>query len=50
MNDDETADALREAIDAYLTEVDPEDLDSDDLAWALVNALRNARERQATGS
>ncbi|MFE2274576.1 hypothetical protein ACFXB4_35830 [Streptomyces lavendulae] len=50
MNDDETADVLREAIDAYLTEANPEDLDADDLAWNLVNALRSARERQAAGS
>ncbi|MFB9594040.1 hypothetical protein [Streptomyces racemochromogenes] len=48
MTDDETADVLRETIDAYLTEVDPEDLDSDDLAWTLVSALRRARERQET--
>ncbi|MFB7982774.1 hypothetical protein [Streptomyces vinaceus] len=50
MNDDETADVLREAIEAYLTEADTEELDADDLAWNLVNALRSARKRQATGS
>ncbi|MGW6617844.1 hypothetical protein ACWGA0_30875 [Streptomyces erythrochromogenes] len=47
MTDDERADALRDGIDAYLGEVDPEDLDSDDLAWTLVNALRRAEERAA---
>ncbi|MET9694835.1 hypothetical protein ABZY81_41705 [Streptomyces sp. NPDC006514] len=42
MTDDEKADVLREAIEAYLGEVDAEDLDSDDLAWTLVHALRRA--------
>ncbi|MFI6006916.1 hypothetical protein ACIA98_42435 [Streptomyces sp. NPDC051366] len=50
MNDDESADVLRAAIDAYLTEVGPEELDSDDLAWVLVNALRRATERRAAVS
>ncbi|MFI9064472.1 hypothetical protein ACIGQE_21815 [Streptomyces sp. NPDC053429] len=47
MTDTETADVLREGIDAYLREVDPEALDSDDLAWVLVAVLGRARERQA---
>ncbi|MFE5720608.1 hypothetical protein [Streptomyces erythrochromogenes] len=38
----ETADVLREAIEAYLGEVDADDLDSDDLSWTLVDALRRA--------
>ncbi|MFD9007752.1 hypothetical protein [Streptomyces sp. NBC_01232] len=42
MTDDEKAEVLREAIEAYLGEVDAEDLDSDDLSWTLVNALRSA--------
>ncbi|MET9607082.1 hypothetical protein ABZZ17_18690 [Streptomyces sp. NPDC006512] len=42
MTDDEIADVLRDGIDAFLTEVDPEDLDADDLAWALVRRLRRA--------
>ncbi len=49
MTDDETAEVLREAIDAYLAEVDPEDLDFDDLAWVLVNALGRAGNRQGGG-
>ncbi|MEW2374194.1 hypothetical protein AB0940_33280 [Streptomyces sp. NPDC006656] len=48
MTDNETADVLREAIDAYLGEVEPEDIDSDDLAWVLVAELGRARKRQAT--
>ncbi|MEU5069873.1 hypothetical protein AB0G95_38250 [Streptomyces virginiae] len=40
--DDEKADVLREGIEDYLGEVDAEDLDADDLAWTLVNALRRA--------
>lgn len=47
MTDDETADVLRKAIDAYLEEVDPEDLDSDDLSWVLVNALSAAGAEKA---
>ncbi|MFD7785485.1 hypothetical protein ACFV4Q_20690 [Streptomyces nojiriensis] len=40
MTEDEKADVLREAIEAYLGEVDAEDLDADDLAWMPVRALR----------
>ncbi|MFJ9551120.1 hypothetical protein [Streptomyces erythrochromogenes] len=42
MTDDEKADVLREAIEAYRGEVDAVDLDADVLAWTLVNALRRA--------
>ncbi|MFD6879701.1 MULTISPECIES: hypothetical protein [unclassified Streptomyces] len=42
MTDDETADVLREGIEAFLTEVDPDEMDYDDLAWSLVRALRRA--------
>ncbi|MFD6892886.1 hypothetical protein [Streptomyces sp. NPDC059957] len=47
MTDDEKADVFRETIDAYLAEVDTDDadLESDDLAWTLVRALRRAEER-----
>ncbi|MFB6578752.1 hypothetical protein ACFCYC_15270 [Streptomyces sp. NPDC056402] len=47
MMDDEKADVLREAIDAYLGEVDAEGLDSDDLSWTLVAVLRRAEEERA---
>ncbi|MFJ4866952.1 hypothetical protein [Streptomyces sp. NPDC088748] len=42
MTDDEKADVLREAIEAYLGEADAEELDSADLSWTLVDALRRA--------
>ncbi|MDA5284744.1 hypothetical protein [Streptomyces sp. Isolate_45] len=48
MTDDETADVLRDGIDAFLMEVDPEELDSDDLAWALVRALNRAKAARPT--
>ncbi|MFI8345250.1 hypothetical protein ACIF8W_35055 [Streptomyces sp. NPDC085639] len=41
MTDEEKADVLREAIEAYLGEVDAEDLDADDLSWVLVRALHH---------
>ncbi|MCB5181515.1 hypothetical protein [Streptomyces antimicrobicus] len=47
MTDEETADVLRDTIDAYLNEVDPDYLDSDDLAWSLVHALRRATQQPA---
>ncbi|MFD4866229.1 hypothetical protein [Streptomyces sp. NPDC058412] len=46
--DDEKAEVLREAIEAYLDAVGDEDLDSDDLSWTLVNALRRAEELKTT--
>ncbi|WP_159040709.1 MULTISPECIES: hypothetical protein [unclassified Streptomyces] len=47
MTDDEKADVLRDAIDAYLGEVHPDDLDSDDLSWVLVTALDQAEKKAA---
>ncbi|WP_438297886.1 hypothetical protein [Streptomyces sp. HUAS TT7] len=35
------ADTIREAVEAYLTEVDPDELDADDLAWTLVRWIKN---------
>ncbi|GAA3282982.1 hypothetical protein [Streptomyces lavendulae] len=49
MTDDDLADALRDAIDTYLTDVDPHELESDDLSWTLVRALRRAEERRTAG-
>ncbi|MEU3778908.1 hypothetical protein AB0F11_38040 [Streptomyces sp. NPDC032472] len=42
MTDDEKASVIMEAIEAYLAEVNPEDLDSDDLSWTIVRALSRA--------
>ncbi|MEU3774341.1 hypothetical protein AB0F11_14280 [Streptomyces sp. NPDC032472] len=44
MTDDEKQSVIMGTIDAYLAEVDTdaEELDSDDLAWAIVHALRVA--------
>ncbi|MEU5660934.1 hypothetical protein ABZ802_35755 [Streptomyces sp. NPDC047737] len=39
---DALADVLRDALDAYFTEVDPEDADTDDMAWTLVRAIERA--------
>ncbi|MCB5181870.1 hypothetical protein [Streptomyces antimicrobicus] len=50
MTDDVMADVLRDTIEAYLTEVDLEYLDSDDLAWNLVYALRRAGQQPAAAS
>ncbi|MFF6888584.1 hypothetical protein ACFY9F_36015 [Streptomyces sp. NPDC012421] len=41
--DEETAAILSEAIDRFFEEVDPDSFESDDLAWTLVRALKNAR-------
>ncbi|MFE2247246.1 hypothetical protein [Streptomyces lavendulae] len=49
MTDDDLADALRDAIDTYLTEVDADELGSDVLSWVLVRALRGAEEGRTTG-
>ncbi|MFE9413910.1 hypothetical protein ACFYN0_34770 [Streptomyces sp. NPDC006704] len=48
MTDDEMADVLRDGIGSYLTEVDEDDLDAEDLAWTLVRALNRASRRRAT--
>ncbi|WP_086564291.1 hypothetical protein [Streptomyces africanus] len=34
-----TAEVLGEALEAYFQEVDPEEADTDDMAWTLVRAL-----------
>lgn len=44
MTDDDTADVLRDAIDAYF---DIEETDTDDLVWVLVRALWQAEEKAA---
>ncbi|MFD0374603.1 hypothetical protein [Streptomyces sp. NPDC127112] len=49
--DDEMADVLSQTIDAYLADMEGEDVDTDDLALNLVTALRSAdvRRRAAAG-
>lgn len=36
------AEVLGDALEAYFAEVDPEDADTDDMAWTLVRALERA--------
>ncbi|MFJ4493168.1 hypothetical protein [Streptomyces diastaticus] len=42
MDDDQTVAVLTETIDQFFAEVDPYEFDSEDLALALVRALKNA--------
>lgn len=39
---DALADILRSTLDAYFEEVDPEEADTDDMAWTLVRAIERA--------
>lgn len=36
------AEVIGEALDAYFAEVDPQDADTDDMAWTVVRALDRA--------
>ncbi|MEV7835362.1 hypothetical protein AB0P12_32780 [Streptomyces subrutilus] len=42
MTDDDKAGVISGIIDSYLSEVDEDQLDSDDLAWALLHGLSKA--------
>ncbi|CAL9671646.1 hypothetical protein [Streptomyces sp. enrichment culture] len=42
MDDEKTVDVLVETIDRFFEEVDPDDFESEDLAWALVRAMKLA--------
>ncbi|MFD9452558.1 hypothetical protein ACFWBC_05640 [Streptomyces sp. NPDC059985] len=39
---------LRDGIDAFLTEVDPEELDAGHLEWSLVRALNRVEAARPT--
>jgi hypothetical protein len=39
---EQMAEVISEALDAYFSEVDPEDADTDDMAWTVVRALERA--------
>ncbi|MEU9148689.1 hypothetical protein [Streptomyces sp. NPDC048349] len=36
------ADTIRDALDAYFAEVDPEDADTDDMAWTIVRYMERS--------
>ncbi|MET9804908.1 hypothetical protein [Streptomyces sp. NPDC006368] len=40
--DEKTVDVLVEAIDRFFREVDPDEFESEDLAWSLLRALKRA--------
>jgi hypothetical protein len=42
VTDDELAEVISSAADNYFAEVDPEDADTDDLAWTIVHAMKRA--------
>ncbi|MEU3910336.1 hypothetical protein [Streptomyces sp. NPDC029721] len=50
MTDDESTDIGSLRIDAYLAYIQGDGVDTDDLAWNLVTALRSADERRAAGA
>ncbi|MFF9345320.1 hypothetical protein ACF1CG_36875 [Streptomyces sp. NPDC014773] len=41
--DEQTAAILAEAIDRFFEEVDADDFESEDLAWALIRAMKRAQ-------
>ncbi len=43
MTDDEQAEVVSATIDQFFEEVDIDDFDSDDLAWAIIRALKQAQ-------
>ncbi|MFJ7260341.1 hypothetical protein ACIQV2_09250 [Streptomyces globosus] len=42
MTDDEKAEVICDAIDAFFADVDSDDWESDDLAWVIVRAMNQA--------
>ncbi|MEV4195664.1 hypothetical protein [Streptomyces toxytricini] len=42
MSDDEKASMICDVIEAFFNEVDPDNWESDDLAWAIVRAMNQA--------
>lgn len=42
MDDEKTVAVLVETIDRFFEEVDPDDFESEDLAWTLVRAMKRA--------